>query len=126
MCILVSTKQSHAQRCSLQLIDLNCNYSGKPDFCKSQDGLGSVSPAVAIMHLSLLLRTNLHNHFQCLRQLNRESEENRVAQAAYPLPALGTLEQGNLSCNNAHTLTCTLIAFPTVDYCRLSIGSGVY
>lgn len=51
-------KESRAQRCSLQLIDLNSNYSGKPDFCKSGGGIGSVSPAVAIMQLSLLLRTN--------------------------------------------------------------------
>lgn len=58
MCILGSMKESHAQICSLQLIDLNCNYDGKTDFFKSQDGIGSASPAVVIMQLSLLLRTN--------------------------------------------------------------------
>lgn len=58
MCFLGNTKGSHAQRYSLQLIDLNCKYSGMPYFCKPQDGIGTESPAAAIMQLRLLLRTN--------------------------------------------------------------------
>lgn len=119
--MLGSMKESHAQRCPLWLID----YSGKPAFYKSQYGMCSAQPAVAIMQLRRLLRTNQHTRFQLLRQQKQESLKKREW-PKQPTLSLGTPERGKLSYNNAHTITCKLIAFPSVDYCRLSIDSGVY